>query len=81
MAARASRLSVEILTQSANAPLSLPGGERRYVRFNVNRMLHFHPHAFDGLRQARPVLKPEGRVIFLEQGRAHDPEPLLGKTG
>ncbi|HYV56817.1 MAG TPA: class I SAM-dependent methyltransferase [Candidatus Nitrosopolaris sp.] len=64
-------LEVEFLTQSAEEPLPL---EARSIDTVVTTWtLCSIPHAVAALRQARRVLKPEGRLIFVEHGRAPDP--------
>jgi len=64
-------LEVEFLTQSAEEPLPL---EARSMDTVVTTWtLCSIPDAEAALRQARRVLKPEGRLIFVEHGRASDP--------
>jgi len=63
-------LSVEFLTQSAEAPLPL--GASTIDTVVITWALCSIPDAAKALEQARRVLKPDGRLIFLEHGRAPD---------
>ena len=64
------RMDVEFLTQSAEE--SLPLGERSIDTVVVTWAMCSIPNAAKMLAQVRQVLKPGGRLIFLEHGRAPD---------
>src|SRR5713226_8685045 len=69
--AAAGRLPVEFLAQSAEQPLPLPDASIDTVV--VTWTLCSIPDVSPALQQMRRVLKPSGRLIFLEHGRATDP--------
>ena len=69
--AAAGRLPVEFLAQSAEQPLPLPDASIDSVV--VTWALCSIPDVSPALQQMRRVLKPSGRLIFLEHGRAADP--------
>ena len=69
--AAAGRLPVEFLAQSAEQPLPLPNASIDTVV--VNWTLCSIPDVSPALQQMHRVLKPSGRLIFLEHGRATDP--------
>jgi len=69
--AAAGRLLVEFLAQSAEQPLPLPNASIDSVV--VTWALCSIPDVSPALQQMRRVLKPSGRLIFLEHGRAADP--------
>src|SRR2546428_5744991 len=69
--AAAGRLPVEFLAQSAEPPLPLPNASIDSVV--VTWALCSIPDVSPALQQMRRVLKPSGRLIFLEHGRAADP--------
>ena len=69
--AAAGRLPVEFLAQSAEQPLPLPNASIDSVV--VTWALCSIPDVSPALQQMRRVLKPSGRLIFLEHGRAADP--------
>ena len=69
--AAAGRLPVEFLVQSAEQPLPLPDASIDSVV--VTWALCSIPDVSPALQQMRRVLKPSGRLIFLEHGRAADP--------
>jgi ubiquinone/menaquinone biosynthesis C-methylase UbiE len=63
-------IRVEFLLQSAEQPLPL--AQECIDTVVVTWTLCSIPDVFKALAQARRVLKPEGRVIFLEHGRSAD---------
>lgn len=65
-------LDVEFLTQSAEEPLPLDDGSIDTVVMTWT--LCSIPNVSQALAQARRVLRPDGRLIFLEHGRAADPQ-------
>lgn len=67
----AARFPVEILAQSAEQPLPLPDASIDTVV--VTWTLCSIPDVAPALQQMRRVLKPGGRLIFLEHGRAAEP--------
>jgi len=69
--AAAGRLPVEFLVQSAEQPLPLPDAsiDSVVVTWALCSIADVSP----ALQQMRRVLKPSGRLIFLEHGRAADP--------
>lgn len=67
--------AVEFLPQSAENPLPLPDGSIDTVVSTWT--LCSIPNAIDALRQARRVLKTQGRLIFIEHGRAQDPGVVI----
>ena len=69
--AAAGRLPVEFLAQSAEQPLPLPNASIDSVV--VTWALCSIPDVSPALQQMRRVLKPSGRLIFLEHRRAADP--------
>jgi len=69
--AAAGRLPVEFLAQSAEQPLPLPNASIDTVV--VTWTLCSIPDVSPALQQMHRVLKPSGRLIFLEHGRATDP--------
>jgi ubiquinone/menaquinone biosynthesis C-methylase UbiE len=64
-------INVEFLLQSAEDPLPLANASIDTVV--VTWTLCSIPNASKGLEQMQRVLKPSGRLIFLEHGRAPDP--------
>ena len=67
-------VGVEFLTQSAEAPLPLEAGSIDTVV--TTWTLCSIPDAVKALEQAKRVLKMDGRLIFVEHGRSHDPGVL-----
>jgi ubiquinone/menaquinone biosynthesis C-methylase UbiE len=67
----ARRLPVEFLSQSAEEPLPLPNESVDTVV--VTWTICSIPNVEQALRQMKRVLKPSGRLIFLEHGRSPDP--------
>jgi ubiquinone/menaquinone biosynthesis C-methylase UbiE len=67
----AGRLPVEFLSQSAEEPLPLPNESVDTVV--VTWTICSIPNVEQALRQMKRVLKPSGRLIFLEHGRSPDP--------
>jgi ubiquinone/menaquinone biosynthesis C-methylase UbiE len=67
----ARRLPVEFLSQSAEEPLPLPNASVDTVV--VTWTICSIPNVEQALRQMKRVLKPSGRLIFLEHGRSPDP--------
>jgi ubiquinone/menaquinone biosynthesis C-methylase UbiE len=66
----AGRLAVEFLSQSAEEPLPLPNESVDTVV--VTWTICSIPNASQALQQMKRVLKPSGRLIFLEHGRSPD---------
>ncbi len=64
------RIPVEFLSQSAEAPLPLSNASVDTVV--VTWTLCSIPNAAQALHEMRRVLKPNGRLIFLEHGRSPD---------
>src|SRR5260370_38484229 len=64
------RIPVEFLSQSAEAPLPLSNASVDTV--GVTWTLCSLPNAAQALHAMRRVLKPNGRLIFLEHGRSPD---------
>jgi ubiquinone/menaquinone biosynthesis C-methylase UbiE len=69
--AETGRLKVEFLLQSAEQPLPL--GDFSIDTVVVTWTLCSIPEVAPALAEMRRVLKPNGRLIFLEHGRAADP--------
>src|SRR5260370_28951875 len=67
----AGRLTVEFLSQSAEQPLPLPSASVDTVV--VTWTICSIPNVEQALQQMKRVLKPSGRLIFLEHGRSPDP--------
>jgi ubiquinone/menaquinone biosynthesis C-methylase UbiE len=67
----AGRLSVEFLSQSAEEPLPLPNASVDTVV--VTWTMCSIPNVEQALQQMKRVLRPSGRLIFLEHGRSPDP--------
>lgn len=67
----AGRLPVEFLSQSAEEPLPLPSASVDTVV--VTWTMCSIPNVDDALQQMKRVLRPDGRLIFLEHGRSPDP--------
>ena len=67
----ARRLPVEFLSQSAEEPLPLPNESVDTVV--VTWTICSIPNVDQALQQMKRVLKPSGRLIFLEHGRSPDP--------
>ena len=65
------RLPVEFLSQSAEEPLPLPSASVDTVV--VTWTICSIPNVEQALQQMKRVLKPSGRLIFLEHGRSPDP--------
>lgn len=63
-------LSVEFLTQSVEEPLPLAGSSIDTVVMTWT--LCSIPDPLKALRQMKRVLKPDGRVLFVEHGRSPD---------
>lgn len=62
---------VEFLSQSAEAPLPL--AKESIDTLVVTWTLCSIPNPAEALQQAKRVLKPSGRLIFVEHGRSSDP--------
>jgi len=73
--AAASATSVEFIPQSAEQPLPLANASMDTVVLTWT--LCSIPHASNALHEMKRVLKPGGRLIFLEHGRAPDPGVIL----
>ena len=73
--AAASATKVEFLLQSAEQPLPLASASMDTVVLTWS--LCSIPNAPNALREMKRVLKPAGRLIFLEHGRAPDPGVVL----
>jgi ubiquinone/menaquinone biosynthesis C-methylase UbiE len=73
--AAASATKVEFLFQSAEQPLPLANASMDTVVLTWT--LCSIPHASNALQEMKRVLKPGGRLIFLEHGRAPDPVVIL----
>lgn len=69
--AAAGRIMVEFLTQSAEEPLPLPN--ESFDSVVVTWTLCSITNVSRALQHMKQVLKPSGRLIFLEHGRAPDP--------
>ena len=67
----AGRLPVEFLSQSAEEPLPLPDASVDTVV--VTWTMCSIPYVEQALQQMKRVLRPGGRLIFLEHGRSPDP--------
>jgi len=67
----AGRLPVEFLSQSAEEPLPLPDASVDTVV--VTWTMCSIPYVEQALQQMKRVLRPAGRLIFLEHGRSPDP--------
>ncbi len=67
----ARRLPVEFLSQSAEEPLPLPNESVDTVV--VTWTICSIPNVDQALQQMKRVLRPSGRLIFLEHGRSPDP--------
>jgi ubiquinone/menaquinone biosynthesis C-methylase UbiE len=64
-------IHIEFFLQSAEQPVPLPDASIDTVL--VTWTLCSIPHPDAALQQAKRVLKPSGRLIFLEHGRSPDP--------
>ena len=73
--AAAGSTKVEFLSQSAEDPLPLANASMDTVV--ITWTLCSIPNAPNALEEMKRVLKPSGRVIFLEHGRAPDPGVVL----
>jgi ubiquinone/menaquinone biosynthesis C-methylase UbiE len=69
--AAAGRMSVEFLLQSAEQPLPL--GDASIDTVVVTWTLCSIPNVSQALQQMKRVLRPSGRLIFIEHGRSDDP--------
>jgi ubiquinone/menaquinone biosynthesis C-methylase UbiE len=65
------RIQVDYLSQSAEEPLALPNGS--FDTVVVTWALCSIPDVSKALQHMKRILKPSGRLIFLEHGRAPDP--------
>jgi ubiquinone/menaquinone biosynthesis C-methylase UbiE len=65
-----SSVSVNFLSQRAEVPLPLP--ESSIDTIVVTWTLCSIPNPSDALQQAKRVLKPNGRLLFIEHGRSTD---------
>lgn len=70
--AGAGQIEVEFLSQSAEEQLSL--GDASIDTVVITWALCSIPNAPKALQQVKRVLKPSGRLIFLDHGRAPDPD-------
>ena len=70
-----SPVEVEFLSQSAEEPLPLPNAsiDTAIVMWNLCSI----PNPSEALQQAKRVLKPTGRLIFVEHGRSSDPSVVV----
>jgi ubiquinone/menaquinone biosynthesis C-methylase UbiE len=66
------RLAVEFLAQSAEQPLPVPAAS--FDTVVTTWVLCTITDVERALQEARRVLKPDGRLIFIEHGRAPDPK-------
>jgi len=73
--AAAGSTKVEFLSQSAEDPLPLANASMDTVV--ITWTLCSIPNAPNALEEMKRVLKPSGRLIFLEHGRAPDPGVVL----
>jgi len=70
-----SPVEVEFLPQSAEEPLPLV--KASIDTAVVTWTLCSIPNPSEALRQAKRVLKPSGRIIFVEHGRSSDPDVVV----
>ncbi len=77
--AAAGSMKVEFLSQSAEEPLPLAkaGMDTAVVTWTLCSI----PNAASALQEMKRVLKPSGRLIFLEHGRAPDPGVVVWQDG
>ena len=70
-----SPVEVEFLPQSAEEPLPLPNAsiDTAVVTWTLCSI----PNPSEALQQAKRVLKPTGRLIFVEHGRSSDPSVVV----
>ena len=70
-----SPVEVEFLSQSAEDQLPLPNAsiDRAVVTWTLCSI----PNPSEALQQAKRVLKPTGRLIFVEHGRSSDPSVVV----
>ncbi len=70
-----SPVEVEFLSQSAEEPLPLPNAsiDTAVVTWTLCSI----PNPSEALQQAKRVLKPTGRLIFVEHGRSSDPSVVV----
>ncbi len=70
-----SPVEVEFLPQSAEEPLPLPNAsiDTAVVTWTLCSI----PNPSEALQQAKRVLKPTGRLIFVEDGRSSDPSVVV----
>jgi len=68
-------LEVKFLSQSAEEPLPLPNAsiDTAVVTWTLCSI----PNPSEALQQAKRVLKPTGRLIFVEHGRSSDPSVVV----
>jgi SAM-dependent methyltransferase len=70
-----SPIEVAFLSQSAEEPLPLPNAsiDTAVVTWSLCSI----PNPSEALQQAKRVLKPTGRLIFVEHGRSSDPRVVV----
>jgi ubiquinone/menaquinone biosynthesis C-methylase UbiE len=70
-----SPVEIEFLSQSAEEPLPLPNAsiDTAVVTWTLCSI----PNPSEALQQAKRVLKPNGRLIFVEHGRSSDPSVII----
>ena len=73
--AEKSALEVKFLSQPAEEPLPLPNAsiDTAVVTWTLCSI----PNPSEALQQAKRVLKPTGRLIFVEHGRSSDPSVVV----